>query len=228
MDDEAFWQIIEETHDTSMEEQEEKLGRRLEELSEAEIIEFERLECLRVLDLYSWELWGVAHLHGGYCSDDGFTDWRHWVVFCGKEVFETARDHPDDLVPVIDTHPAAGCEGIGYVAMNVLREKFPKWQDAFPEFDLPRPGEPRGKRWKEEELKELLPKTYKRYVEDATEMEQRMKDPNYVIETFGVKLGEPQSFTLQSEEIEIDGRKATRTHFLPVKKKPWWKFWSRN
>ncbi|MES2569581.1 MAG: DUF4240 domain-containing protein [Verrucomicrobiota bacterium] len=225
MDDQTFWQIIEETRDTSIERQEQKLYDRLRKLPEEDILEFERLTSIRYWELYSWELWGVAYLYGGGCSDDSFMDWRYWVIFCGKEVFETARDRPDELVPVIDAHSNAGCEGIGYVPMRVLRDKNPNWEDTCPEFDVPRPEEPRGMNWKEEELKELLPKTYRRFVKDATKQEQLMKDPEYVMQTFGVKLGCEQIFTVNSEGIEIDGQKATRTRFVPMQKTPWWKFW---
>lgn len=228
MDDHTFWKIIEETHDASMEEQERKLHDRLMQLPEAEILEFDRLSSVRYWELYSWELWGVAYLYWGGCSDDGFMDWRNWIVYCGKEAFETARDRPDDLVPLIEAHPDAGCEGIGYVPMNVLREKNPKWEDASPDFDIPRPDNPSGKNWEEDDLKELLPKTYKRFEEDATEKEQLMKDPDYVMETFGVTLGEEQVFTMDSSEVEIDGQKATRMRMIPLKRKLWWKFWQRN
>ncbi|MDQ3623628.1 MAG: DUF4240 domain-containing protein, partial [Verrucomicrobiota bacterium] len=220
MDDPTFWQIIEETHHSSMEENEQRLYERLSKLSEDEILEFERLTSLRYWELYSWELWGVAHLYWGGCSDDSFMDWRHWIISCGKEVFETARDYPDDLVAAIDAHPDAGCEGISYIPMRVLREKNPKWEDTSPTFDILRPENPRGKDWEEDDLKELLPKSYKRFREHATEQEQRMKDPS-----FGVRLGEEHVFTLNSEDIEIGGQKATRTQFIPVKKKPWWKLW---
>ena len=50
MNEETFWQIIEETHDTSMERHEEKLLDRLKRLPEDEIVEFERLATLRNFD----------------------------------------------------------------------------------------------------------------------------------------------------------------------------------
>ncbi len=225
MDDIKFWQIIEETQAPSAEEQERKLYERLNRLSEKEVLEFERTVSIRYWELYSRELWGVAYLYTGFCSDDGFMDWRKWIIFCGKEAFETARDRPDDLVPIIDAHPDAGCEGIGYIPMRVLRDKNRKWKHASPEFDIQRPKEMRGQRWKPEDLKDLLPKTYRRFQTDATEQQLRMKDPDYLVEAFGVKLGNSQSFTVKTEEVEIDGQRATRTEFIPMQKKPWWRFW---
>ena len=226
MNEQKFWQIIAETHDTSMDEQGKKLIKRLIRLPEEEIIEFDRLSTLKYWELYTWELWGVAYLYWGACSDDGFMDWMNWVVYCGKEAFETARDYPDNLVPVIDSHPDAGCEGIGYTPMKALRKKNPKWEDAHPDFDIERPDKPTGANWEnEDDLKKLLPKTFKRYEEDASEEELNMKDPNYVIEKFNITIGGPVEFKLNLEGTEIDGQKAQKAELKPVKSKPWWKFW---
>ena len=112
--------------------------------------------------------------------------------------------------------------------MQALREKNPKWEEAYPDLEVEHPDEPRGKNWDQYELKQLLPKTYKRYEEEATEQEQLMKDPEYVMKKYGVTIGEPETFTVETEKVDIGGQKATRTRLVPEPKKPWWRFWQRD
>jgi hypothetical protein len=224
-----FWKIVEETHDRSMAVGEEKLKARLCMLPEKEILAFDRIWGQFHRELYTSLLWGVAHLAKGWCSDDSFTDWRDWLISCGRGAFETGRDRPDDLVPLIDAESNAGCEGIGYAAMDALRAKNPKWKNAHPVSEQPSlPPELSGPPWKtEEDLKEFLPKTYARYVTNATKAESNMRDPDWVVEKFGAELGPAEEFRPHMEDVIIDGQKARKMTLIPVpKKKPWWKFWA--
>jgi len=227
MTTEQFWEIVEDSHDKSMTVNEQKLFARLTAISEAEILAFDRIWTEHYYRLYTNALWGAAHLAQGWCSDDGFMDWRNWIISCGREAFEIALDRPDDLVPLIDSEPDAGCEGIAYIADNALRAKNPQWEGVSPVHDtLVRPKEPAGPRWaSEEDLRMLLPKVYHRYVENPTAVEKKMQDPETLVKTFGAKLGEPQVFRPSVEEVEIGSAKGRRLTFTPVPKKPWWKFW---
>ncbi len=227
MTNEQFWAIVEETHDKSVSANEEKLFRRLCALTEPEIIAFDRIWTGYYHQLYSSLLWGVAYLAQGGCSDDGFMDWRNWVISCGRKAFETASTRPDDLVPLIDSEPDAGCEGIVYVIDKALRTKNPAWKDASPEHDLPdAPDEPTGPDWRaEEDLLPLLPKTYARYIGNANPAEKQRRDPKWVESAFGVTLGESEEFEVTVEEVEIDGQKGRKVKLAPAAKKPWWKFW---
>jgi len=211
-----------------MEDREAKLVELLAKWPEKEILAFHRYWVERQIELYTWPLWGIAYLAQGGCSDDSFTDWRDWIIACGREAFLTARDRPDDLVALIDSEPAAGCEGFGYVALTALRTAYPKWKDDYPDYDdLRCPDEPLGQNWaSEDDLRLSHPNTFKRYIEDATDHEKQWRDSEWVTKTFGVELGEPQTFTPVIEHSDIDGTPATRMRLLPTNpKKPWWRFW---
>lgn len=69
---------------------------------------------------YKYGLWTAATLMcGNGCSDDGFMDFRAWLIAQGKEVYLTALADPDSLA---DVEPYGGCqfESFSYVASEVL------------------------------------------------------------------------------------------------------------
>jgi len=39
-------------------------------------------------EAYTWELWGVAYLINGGCSDYSFMDFRGSLIAMGKEIFD--------------------------------------------------------------------------------------------------------------------------------------------
>lgn len=245
MNEEIFWQIIEDSRDPSVKNQIKKLGKLLSKLEEREILSFERHVSIFMGELYSHELWGVGYLYWGGCSDDSFMDWRIWVIYSGKNAFLTGRDRPDDLVRFIDASPDAGIEGIGYVPMEILRKKNRKWENASPDFDIPSTASPKGRKWKGmEDLRNMLPKTFLRYADVAETSEhqpeghvpyQGLDDcmsatnesnsaPEKVVSFFDIALGEPKNFSVKSKNLWINGQKATERHFIQDRK-PWWQFW---
>ena len=69
---------------------------------------------------YKYGLWTAATLMcGNGCSDDGFMDFRAWLIAQGKEVYLAALADPDSLA---DVEPYGGCqfESFSYVASKVL------------------------------------------------------------------------------------------------------------
>lgn len=69
---------------------------------------------------YKYGLWTAATMMcGNGCSDDGFMDFRAWLIAQGKEVYLAALADPDSLA---DVEPYGGCqfESFSYVASKVL------------------------------------------------------------------------------------------------------------
>lgn len=68
---------------------------------------------------YQYGLWTAASLMCDGCSDDGFIDFRAWLIAQGKEVYLAALADPDSLA---DVEPYGGCqfESFSYVASEVL------------------------------------------------------------------------------------------------------------
>ena len=66
----------------------ESLASFLSNLAPQEIVDFERIFGELMDQAYSWPLWGADFIIGGGCSDDGFIDFRGWLISVGREIYE--------------------------------------------------------------------------------------------------------------------------------------------
>jgi len=108
---------------------------------------------------YRRDLWAAAYIIAAGCSDDGFTDFRNWLISMGRDVFTRALADPESLVSVAR---APGVEDVffeefGYVADSVLEERGEEPGD---EADRPLPSEPLGEKWSERELPRRFPQLW--------------------------------------------------------------------
>lgn len=169
MDKKAFWEIIENSRsvlsssdpDGNLERQAEAIKQRLSDLSEEEVLSFANIFYALKQDLYTWALWGAAYVIGGGCSDDGFADFRNWIISLGKDAYDLARKSPDDLGPV-SSHPSVEdvfFEELAYIAEEVFEEQFDKELDVA----IPYSSEPKGEEWDEDAVDSLYPKLAKLY-----------------------------------------------------------------
>ena len=67
-------------------------AKRLAEIDAAEIVEFGAIFNEYSSGAYTWELWAAAYLIGGGCSDDGFLDFRGWLISKEKVYERTLQD----------------------------------------------------------------------------------------------------------------------------------------
>ena len=67
-------------------------------------------------------LWEAATLIKTYCSDDGFTYFRSWLISQGKETYLSALRCPDSLAE-LDTGRKCALESFSYVADKVFRKR---------------------------------------------------------------------------------------------------------
>lgn len=125
--EQRFWHIIDrarESSDGDTEELAEALREELRKSTQQEIVAFNRLFALKTNALYSWELWGVAYLLLGGCSDDGFTDVRTWVVAQGRDFYRSCLADPTLLANGQLNNPAVvmDAEEIRYVPDEIFME----------------------------------------------------------------------------------------------------------
>ena len=124
MDQKAFWNLIGETKrecgqdlDASLQ----RLTERLTALGPRQAQDFhDILHGYKRLS-YKYGLWTAATLmceHG--CSDDGFMDFRAWLIAQGKEVYLAALADPDSLANV-EAYGGCRFEGFSYAASEVVR-----------------------------------------------------------------------------------------------------------
>ncbi|HXC98787.1 MAG TPA: DUF4240 domain-containing protein [Verrucomicrobiae bacterium] len=152
MDSNQFWRIIEVTFAPTREEQLELFRRELEDLTPGELIDFARLFAGFKFAAYSWDIWLVPWLfQGGMCSDDGFDDFRSWLISRGRRTYEAALVNADDLVEEIRQVEDPEFELFGYVASKTYRKMS---GEDFPNLGLQHPKEPSGGDWLRPTLKD--------------------------------------------------------------------------
>jgi len=113
-----FWEIIDHGLDTlTLGERLETLPDRLALFKPAAIRKFD--QCLREMDrnAYRTDIWVLAYLLQGGCSDDSFDAFRGWLILQGRKVFEATIAAPDDF-------DVARHDGIGG-GMDALRDAAP-------------------------------------------------------------------------------------------------------
>jgi len=146
MDVEQFWKLIEKTHQISSgapDKQAELLIDELAKLSEADILSYQSILDDMMDKAYIGELWDVAFIlaSGWGCSDDGFMDFRAWLIGQGQDVFEKALSNPESLVDVVECGQETQWEELLYVAMYAYELSTHKDMETMPSTrrDKPRP-----------------------------------------------------------------------------------------
>lgn len=158
MDHDQFWQIIEAAKrrfPEDCEERVESIRDHLSALAPHEIIAFDSILGEYLDRAYSWDLWGAAYLMNGGCSDDGFMDFRGWLISRGRDVYERALADPDSLADVFDpSHDDCELQSMLSVAYEAYQagtgEEMPPRTRVSPELA--------GERWKAEDLDERYPR----------------------------------------------------------------------
>ncbi len=113
---------------------------------------------------HSWDLRGAAHLIGGACNDDGFRDFKGWLVSRGEKVYEAALANPESLAKAVA--PGERCRGQGFhfSAQSMWARKTGQAVEAFPASPLGSGSkEMAGQSWDEEQLPRRFPKLYKKF-----------------------------------------------------------------
>ncbi len=162
MDAAKFWQLIDTSRDDAdcnPELHMRILQEMLAEVPEQEIVEFDRLFSELHGRAYTWDLWGAAYLIGGGCSDDGFFDFRGWLISKGRKFYEAALANPEALaVLMTDADDNGQIEGFQYIAADAWAERTGRDRSEFPHAAVPHPPEPSGEPWTDDELPERFPK----------------------------------------------------------------------
>jgi hypothetical protein len=165
MDSTAFWNLIERTRRKSggvQDLQMDALRQELEALAPASIVDFQSHFDTFRSQAYRWDLWAAAFIIRGGCSDDGFLDFRSWLIAQGREVYEAAVQDPQTLADIAKPD-VDDCtfEEFAYVAADVYEGKTSR--DEIPSEGESEPDDPEGEPWEAEELPKRLPKLWKKF-----------------------------------------------------------------
>ncbi len=165
VDTDQFWAIIDQSREAAGGDAEGQLLH-LEALlsgcQAADIVAFDRTFSELHNLAYTWPLWGAAYLIGGGCSDDGFMDFRGWLISRGQHVFERALADPDSLADGLaggkETQLETQVEGFQYVAKKAWSTTTGNAYSEFPRHKIDYRSEPTGDEWQEDDLPDLFPK----------------------------------------------------------------------
>ncbi len=165
MDKRRFWTIIEKSEKTQdWEAQCHNLERRLGVLSVEEIIQFDKIFDDYWHKAYTWDLWGVAFLIGGGCSNDGFMDFRSWLISRGENVYKIGIENADKLAEIVEPRDGdCQFEKFQYVARLVWCDKTKKNLYEYPQSGSLFSEKPSGQLWDEKDLEERFPQVAKKF-----------------------------------------------------------------
>lgn len=127
MDTQTFWSLIDRTKENSSgdpNKQAELLLKELLELSVQDILDYNRIFRNLKDQAYTADLWAAAAVIDPWgCSDDGFTDFRAWLIAQGKSAYERALKDPETLVNIVDIGMETQIEKLSYVSLEAYKCK---------------------------------------------------------------------------------------------------------
>jgi hypothetical protein len=168
MDEARFWTIVQQAHERSrgdMDEKCEALSEELSRLSSKEVRAFSKHFDAMMDRAYSQSLWGAAYLLHGGCGDDTFMDFRASLISRGRSSFEKALADPDSLADEEFDDDSWFYEGYEYVVMDAVQEHEEpgEAEDESGAGELPANVRPAGTPWTDDQLPILYPKLAQKY-----------------------------------------------------------------
>jgi hypothetical protein len=163
--DDRWWDLIAKSAKGAedSEAQAEQLEALVKELALEDIVAFDRFVQERIRDAFRSDLWAVAYIMNGGCSDDGFDYFLGWLVGRGKKHYEAALANPEEAARGVsaDDEPFEN-EAFWYVARRAYEAKTGKEGT----YDAVAPNVTRtlkGKLFDEDTVYDLHPKLAKRF-----------------------------------------------------------------
>lgn len=153
-----FWKIIENANKDTDENTDlalSNLSNILEDYKSTEIKKFQQHFNKFIDDLNTWDLWALIYLAQDGCSDQGFLDFRKWIVMKGEKFFNLAVTNINKIKTHIPIDGSASCgsfnDAVEYAYMirsggKILKLRKGKYKP------------PKGKEWEEASVDELYPK----------------------------------------------------------------------
>ena len=131
----------------------------LKEFSGPQIKRFRTILLKQMKKIYHWNVWALAYAAQNGCSDDAFEEFRNWLILQGREACEKAIEDPFLVVNIVP-------EGLGTVASSLLTVPEAAYELRTGRSLIPKElnyGEPKGKRWEEDQFPQLFPELWNYY-----------------------------------------------------------------
>ena len=101
----TFWELIAQAKEQCGQDQDafcQWLENRLIEMGPEQALNFDYAAFAYRAAAYKYGLWSAASVMLDGCTDDGFTDFRGWLIAQGREVYMAALKDPDSLADAAD------------------------------------------------------------------------------------------------------------------------------
>lgn len=127
MDQNTFWKLIDKVnaavphsdHDAILRETKKALC----DCTVEDILDWDLIMDQYKQAAYRNDLWAASAAMGAHYSDDGFIDFRCWLISCGRKTYMDALQDPDSLAGVDVTGEELNFELYGYAANDAYRQK---------------------------------------------------------------------------------------------------------
>lgn len=126
MDISSFWELIDKAREDSRGDpfkQADLLTKVLAQYPEEDILSYDSILWELMDKAYIADLWHAAYILCCGCSDDGFMDFRAWLIGQGEEIYEKALVNPESLAEVVEPGQQTQVETLLYVATYAYEKK---------------------------------------------------------------------------------------------------------
>lgn len=140
----------------------------LEVLEQEQIVAFQDHMADRMGESYRWDLWAVAYIIQGGCSDDSFDYFREWIIAQGRTFYEGVLAAPERAAEGVaagdeDDPGSRECESMicaaGWAYESKTGQEIPPSQKPL-SFNF---EEPRGEPWDEDGVDQRYPELAARF-----------------------------------------------------------------
>ncbi|MDE6339492.1 MAG: DUF4240 domain-containing protein, partial [Muribaculaceae bacterium] len=173
MSEDRFWEIIDNS------DQGNGLDMLLANFSDNELIGFSSWWDHFTSRLYRQDLWAVAYVVRGGCSDDSFDYFRYWLMAQGRKVVNDALENADSLCDVFEQIEKDGYEvdpqneDLNYIVFETIENRTslnPNFRNELEEYEIPSSSAPEMDfEWEEddpESIRKICPRTFAFYYDD--------------------------------------------------------------
>lgn len=175
MNDDAFWQFVNECGASPAADANTFVTAwkaTINRLSPDELVELNSALANNLRRACTWDLWGIAYIMNGGCTDSGFLYFRQWLISRGRALFEAALQNPDELASLTppNLHSPLEIAELDLALGDLWEEKTGIDQfdtrRGFPDEDVDL-QEPAGQKWNEDAIcmSSRFPKCWARFVE---------------------------------------------------------------
>lgn len=167
MDAQRFWLLVDTARRDAPGDDEAflaRLYRALAELEPEEVLEFRDALATTLERANSFRLRGAAFAINAERSEDGFEQFRGWLVGRGRDVFEQALEDPESLAEHVPEDPKfeALMEELLYLPVYVYEEQTGKEIELAESWQTGLLAEPAGEPVDPDEVEKIFPKLWAR------------------------------------------------------------------